>query len=297
MAMKAQSLWRHVKEGFQNLLRNGWMSVAAISAVAVTLLLIGSLIAVLFNANKFASDVENDVSVRVYIDLAAEEEDVQNLEEEIESIEEVEAIEFSNRDQELEQIIGGYGDAFTLYEGDENPLRDVFIVNTALPEQTASVAGEIEELEYVSEVNYGGATADQLFELMDNLQIIGVIATAVLIIVAIFLISNTIRITILSRQREIEIMKLVGATNWFIRWPFIIEGALIGFIGAIIPVVIIAILYNTVFDRIMGFLSGTSFAILPPVPFLVYLSIGMILTGVIIGAVGSSMSIRKSLEV
>lgn len=297
MAMKARSLWRHVKEGFQNLLRNGWMSVAAISAVAVTLLLIGGLIAVLFNANKFASDVENDVSVRVYIDLAAEEEDVQELEGQIESIEEVETLEFSSREEELEQIIGGYGDAFTLYEGDENPLRDVFVVNTALPEQTAAVAGEIEDLEYVSEVNYGGATADQLFELMDNLQIVGIIATVVLVVVAVFLISNTIRITILSRQREIEIMKLVGATNWFIRWPFIIEGALIGFIGAIIPVVIIAILYNTVFDRIMGFLSGTSFAILPPVPFLVYLSLGMILTGVIIGAVGSSMSIRKSLEV
>jgi cell division transport system permease protein len=184
-----------------------------------------------------------------------------------------------------------------MFEGDENPLRDVFVVNTALPEQTAPVAEEINNLDYVSEVNYGGATADQLFELMDRLQVVGIIAAVVLIVVAIFLISNTIRITILSRQREVEIMKLVGATNWFIRWPFVIEGALIGFIGALIPVIILTITYNTVFDRIMGFLSGTNFAILPPVPFLVYLSIGMILTGVVIGAVGSSMSIRRFLDV
>lgn len=297
MAMQMRSLWRHVKEGFQNLRRNGWMSVAAVSAVAVTLLLVGALITILFNANKFAQDVENDVSVRVYIDVAAEEEDVGALEEEIEGIEEVETIDFSSREDELNQIIGGYGDAFTMFEGDENPLRDVFVVNTASPEQVAPVAEEIEELEYVSDVNYGGATADQLFEIMDNVQIIGVIATVVLVVVAIFLISNTIRITIISRQREVEIMKLVGATNWFIRWPFIIEGALIGFIGAAIPVAILAATYNTVFERVMGFLSGTNFAILPPVPFLVYLSLGMILTGVIIGAVGSSMSIRRFLEV
>lgn len=295
--MKARTFGRHIKEAFKSIKRNGWMSLAAVSAVAVTLLLVGSFIAVLMNANKLAYDIENDVSVRVYIDLAAEEEQRQQLEDSIAEIPEVETVEFSSRDDELNQVVGSYGDEFTLFQGDDNPLHDVFVVNTTAPEHTAPVAEQIDGMEFVSDVNYGGATADRLFEMMAGARNVGLVVVAALILTAVFLISNTIRITIFSRRTEIEIMKLVGATNWFIRWPFVIEGALIGFIGALIPTAIISFIYVNGFDRIMNYLAGTYFALLPPNPFLWQVAALLLGIGVVIGAVGSTLSIRRFLKI
>lgn len=273
------------------------MSLAAVSAVAVTLLLVGSFIAILMNVNKLASDVEEDVSVRVYIDLAAEEEDQNELQQNLEEIEEVELVVYSSRDEELSQVIGSYGDEFGLFDGDDNPLHDVFILNTTAPEATADVADQAEELSYVADVNYGGATADRLFEVMETVRNVGAIIIVALIFTAVFLIANTIRITIFSRKTEIEIMKLVGATNWFIRWPFLIEGALIGFIGALIPVSIISYIYLSGFDTMMSYLSGTYFALLPPNPFLIQIVALLLAIGVGIGSFGSALSIRKFLKV
>lgn len=295
--MKFRTFWRHIKESFKSIKRNGWMSLAAVSAVAVTLLLVGSFIAILMNVNKLASDVEEDVSVRVYIDLAAEEEDQDALQQNLEEIEEVELVVYSSRDEELSQVIGSYGDEFGLFDGDDNPLHDVFILNTTAPEATADVADQAEELNYVADVNYGGATADRLFEVMETVRNVGVVIIVALIFTAVFLIANTIRITIFSRKTEIEIMKLVGATNWFIRWPFLIEGALIGFIGALIPVSIISYIYLSGFDTMMSYLSGTYFALLPPNPFLIQIVALLLAIGVGIGSFGSALSIRKFLKV
>lgn len=295
--MKIRNVWRHIKEAFKSIKRNGWMTLAAVSAVAVTLLLVGSFIAILMNVNKLATDVEEDVSVRVYIDLAAEEEDQNELQENLESLEEVDTVIFSSRDDELNQVMGSYGDEFGLFDGDDNPLYNVFIVQTTQPEYTAEVAGIAEDMNYVADVNYGGATADRLFTIMETVRNVGVIIIIALIFTAVFLIANTIRITIFSRRTEIEIMKLVGATNWFIRWPFLIEGALIGFIGALIPVSIISYIYLSGFESIMNYLSGTYFSLLPPNPYLLLIVALLLTIGVVIGSIGSSLSIRKFLKV
>ena len=297
MNLKLRTIKRHFEEAFKSIKRNGWMTVAAVSAVAVTLLLVGSFIAILFNVNKLGSDIENDVSVRVYIDVAAEEEQRNELEQTLESLDNVDGVEFSSRADELDQVVGSYGDEFNLFEGDDNPLYDVFVVNTTEPEHTATVAAQAEELDYVADVNYGGATADSLFSTMETMRNVGAIIVVALLLTAVFLISNTIRITIFSRSTEIEIMKLVGATNCFIRWPFIIEGALIGLIGAIIPSIILGFVYVNGFELIMAYLSGTYFALLPPNPFLMQLVGLMLAMGVFIGSLGSTLSIRRFLDV
>lgn len=296
--MKFRNAGRHVKESFKSIKRNGWMTFAAVSAVAITLLLVGSLIALLMNVNKLASDVEEDVSVRVYVATGTEEEERESLRSELDEIENVESIEYSSREEELDNVMGSYGEEFGLFEGDDNPLHDVFVLNTTDPEFTSEVADEAAAIgPVVDDVNYGGAEADRLFEIMETVRNIGAVIIIALIFTAVFLISNTIRITIFSRRTEIEIMKLVGATNWFIRWPFLIEGALIGFVGALIPVSIISYFYLSGFDTLMGFLSGTYFSLLPPNPFL-YQIVALLLTiGVVIGSIGSSLSIRKFLKV
>ncbi len=295
--MKPRTVKRHIIDSFKSLKRNGWMSLAAVSAVTVTLLLVGTFIAMLMNVNKLATDIENDVSVRVYIDLAANEDQQKELQTELETLENVDSVEFSSREDELKQVVGSYGDEFNLFDGDDNPLYDVFIVNTDVPENTSPVAKQIEDLEYVTQVNYGGATADSLFKTMNTVRNIGAVVIVALILTAVFLISNTIRITIFSRRTEIEIMKLVGATNWYIRWPFLIEGALIGLVGAIIPVAILSFVYVTAYDIGTNFLAGTYFGLLTPNPFLYQVGGLMLAIGIIIGAIGSFMSIRKFLKV
>ena len=293
--LKIRTFWRHIKEGFKSIGRNGWMSFAAVSAVSITLLLVGSLIGIVSNINSFATDIENDVSVRVYVDLAATDELQDELADQLVALDQVENVTFSSREDELDNVKGSYGDTFDLFEGDRNPLHDVFVVDTTTPEVTAAVAAEIEQMPYVSEVNYGGADADKLFQMTSTIRNVGRIIIVALLFTAVFLISNTIRITIFSRSTEIEILKVVGATNWFIRWPFLIEGALIGFIGAVIPSAALWFLYDTIFGTVSGFLSGTTFALLAPNPFMYQLLLGLMAIGVTIGAVGSAFSMRRFL--
>ena len=295
--MKIRTVGRHIKEGFKSIRRNGWMSFAAISAVAITLLLVGGLIATVMNINELAADIENDVSVRVYVDLAAEEEEQDQLQKDLENLDNVENVTFSSREEELENVVGSYGDTFELFQGDQNPLYNVFIVDTTSPEETAKVAEEIEPMDFVSEVNYGGAEAVRLFKMTATIRNIGGIIIIALIFTAIFLISNTIRITIFSRSTEIEIMKLVGATNWFIRWPFLIEGALIGFIGAFIPSAALWFIYDSVYNAVSGFFQGTYFSLLAPSPFMYQLILLLTGIGIVIGATGSALSIRRFLKV
>lgn len=297
MDMKLRTMGRHFRDSFKSLVRNGWMSVAAISAVAMTLILVGSFVVILLNVNKLASDVENDVSVRVFIDLAADKENKKSLKEELEKIENVESLTFSTRDEELDKLIGSYGSEFNLFGGDDNPLHDVYILNTEVPEQTGAVAKEAEALEYVAKVEYGGTTAEKLFETIATLRTIGTVIITGLLLIAIFLISNTIRITIFSRSTEIEIMRLVGAKNSYIRWPFLIEGAIIGLIGALIPTAILIFMYRFLFDLGAQYLVGSNFALLSPTPFIYYLGLGLVGVGVILGSIGSVLSITRFLKV
>ncbi|AQS52423.1 Cell division protein FtsX [Jeotgalibaca dankookensis] len=295
--MKLRTMGRHFRDSFKSLVRNGWMSVAAISAVAMTLILVGSFVVILLNVNKLASDVENDVSVRVFIDLAADKENKKSLKEELEKIENVESLTFSTRDEELDKLIGSYGSEFNLFGGDDNPLHDVYTLNTEVPEQTGAVAKEAEALEYVAKVEYGGTTAEKLFETIATLRTIGTVIITGLLLIAIFLISNTIRITIFSRSTEIEIMRLVGAKNSYIRWPFLIEGAIIGLIGALIPTAILIFMYRFLFDLGAQYLVGSNFALLSPTPFIYYLGLGLVGVGVILGSIGSVLSITRFLKV
>ncbi|KRN66376.1 cell division ABC transporter, permease protein FtsX [Carnobacterium maltaromaticum DSM 20342] len=273
------------------------MSVAAISAVTVTLLLVGSFISILLNINKLATDVENDVSVRVYIDLAATKDQKTQLKEELQKLSNVDSIDYSSRESELEKVVGSYGSEFTLFGGDDNPLYDVYVVSTESPQDTEKVAKAAEKLTYVAKVNYGGSDAKKLFKFVSTIRNVGSVIIVALLLTAIFLISNTIRITILSRSTEIEIMKLVGATNGFIRWPFLLEGAWIGFFGAVLPITILSFIYVAIYNFSTGALQGTYFALLTPNPFLIQIGGLLLGIGIIIGAFGSLISMRRFLKV
>lgn len=295
--MKFRTMMRHIRDASKSLVRNGWMTLAAISAVTMTLLLVGSFVAILLNVNKLATDIENDVSVRVFIDLGAQESDRENLRSELEKIPNIETITYSTRDEELDKLIGSYGEEFNLFGGDDNPLHDVFILSTAMPDQTGAVAEAAEKLTFVAKVEYGGTTAEKLFDTISTMRTIGVIIIVGLLLIAIFLISNTIRITIFSRSTEIEIMRLVGAKNSYIRWPFLIEGSFIGLIGSLIPTIILVFMYRFLYQLGTDYLIGSNFALLSPEPFIYYTGLALIAIGVFIGSFGSVISMSRFLKV
>ncbi|TYS63732.1 ABC transporter permease [Bacillus infantis] len=297
--MKARTLRRHIRESFKSLGRNGWMTFASASAVTVTLILVGVFFVIMMNLNQVATTIEEDVEIRVHIDIAANEQDQQVLRSKIEQIPEVGSVEYSAKEEELTNLIDSLGDegqAFKLFEQD-NPLNDVFIVKTKNPEDTMKTAEKIEKLQYATKVKYGQGQVEKLFGFINTSRNVGLVLVVGLLFTAMFLISNTIKITIVARRREIEIMKLVGATSAFIRWPFFLEGLWLGVLGSILPIVLVATTYNYAYDYISPRLQGHFIQLLEFNPFVYQVSALLILMGALIGVWGSLMSVRKFLKV
>ena len=294
--MRIRTMWRHIRDAVKSLFRNGWSTFGAISAVSMVLLLVGIFVSLLFNMNKIATDVEQDVNVRVYIDLAADETKTEELKAAIQALDAVNTVKFRSKDEELDDITKSVAQEFELFRNDSNPLRNAFDVSTKNPNQTKEVAKTIEKMDYVARVNYGGARADTLFKVISTSRNVGIGVIAVLLIIALFLISNTIRATIHARRTEIEIMQLVGATKAYIRWPFFLEGGFIGLIGSIVPIAVLWGLYLWVYKGGSDFFSGSNFSLLEPNPFLYRLSLAMAGVGVLIGSFGSIFSMRRFLK-
>ena len=297
--MKIRTIGRHARESLKSIKRNGWMTFASIGAVTVTLILVGVFYAIMMNLNRVAQTIEEDVEIRVHIDVAANQQNQQTLKNEIASIPEVKSIEFSPKTKELDNLVknlGEDGKAFKLFEQD-NPLNDVFIVKTKDPGDTMKVAKQIEKDNFVAKVKYGQGKVEKLFKFINAARNVGIVLVIGLFFTAIFLISNTIKITIIARRREIKIMRLVGATNTFIRWPFFLEGLWLGIVGSILPIVLISIAYYRAYDYLGPKLQGTFIKVLPFDPFVYQLSGILILMGALIGVWGSVMSVRKFLKV
>jgi cell division transport system permease protein len=297
--MKARTFRRHVRESFKSLGRNGWMTFASVSAVTVTLLLVGIFFVIMMNLNKVATTIEEDVEIRVHVDVAANDKDKEVLEQRINQLSGIKNVAYSPKEEELESLInslGEEGEAFQLFEQD-NPLNDVFVVKTKNPTDTMKIAKQIEKFEYVATVKYGQGKVEKLFGFIKISRNVGLVLIVGLLFTAMFLISNTIKITIMARKREIEIMRLVGATNGFIRWPFFLEGLWLGILGAIVPIAVVSAAYYYAYDYLNEKLKDHFIRLLEFNPFVYQLSAILIIMGAAIGIWGSLMSVRKFLKV
>ncbi len=298
-AMKLRTIRRHIAEGSKNIVRNSWMSIASIGAVTMTLALVGVFLALVLNLNEIAKNIEQDVEIKVFIDRLADEDAIEELGEKIKEIETVESIRFSSNDEELVNLsesMGEQGEAWLLYKQD-NPLNHAYIVQTAEPTDTEKTADEIASFEVVDNVNFGKEVVENLFQFNKFARNVGLVVIVGLVLTAIFLISNTIKLTIMNRSKEIGIMKLVGATNGFIRWPFFIEGLLLGILGSIIPISMILFGYSSLEKLLTDQIHFRIIDLLPYNPFAWQLSLVILAIGTFIGVWGSVMSVRKFLKV
>ncbi|WP_054636813.1 permease-like cell division protein FtsX [Thalassobacillus sp. C254] len=297
--MKGSTLLRHGREGLKNLGRNGWMTFASISSVTIMLFVVGVFLLLLLNINEFMSSVEDDVEIRAYVELTASAEEQEELYEELQDIHHVEGVTYLDRDQGLEDLIESLGDQGESFESlrDENPLNDLFVISAEEPQQTGAVAEEVEGLQNVERVDYGQQVVDQLFTFTNILRIAGLVLVLGLMFTAMFLISNTIKLTIIARRKEIQIMKLVGATNGFIRWPFFVEGILHGMIGAILPIVVLVTGYTYFYDFFNDRFQLAFIELLSVYPLTIIVAVILAGIGVFVGMWGSMMSMRKFLKV
>ncbi|HGJ9635031.1 TPA: permease-like cell division protein FtsX [Streptococcus pneumoniae] len=303
--------FRHLFEALKSLKRNGWMTVAAVSSVMITLTLVAIFASVIFNTAKLATDIENNVRVVVYIRKDVEDNsqtiekegqtvtnnDYHKVYDSLKNMSTVKSVTFSSKEEQYEKLTEIMGDNWKIFEGDANPLYDAYIVEANAPNDVKTIAEDAKKIEGVSEVQDGGANTERLFKLASFIRVWGLGIAALLIFIAVFLISNTIRITIISRSREIQIMRLVGAKNSYIRVPFLLEGAFIGLLGAIAPSVLVFIVYQIVYQSVNKSLVGQNLSMISPDLFSPLMIALLFVIGVFIGSLGSGISMRRFLKI
>lgn len=299
MVYMIKTLGRHFRESVKSLGRNAWMTVASVSAVTVTLILVGTFLVIMMNLNNFANSIEDDVQVKVLVDVTATPQEQTKLKEEIQNVNDVKSVQFSSKKQELDNLISSLGEegkTWRLFK-QNNPLSDAFVVKAKDPHNTPQIAQKIEKFNNAYKVTYKKEDVKNLFKSLTIARNIGIGLIIGLIFTAMFLISNTIKITIFARRREIEIMKLVGATNAFIRWPFFLEGLMLGILGSLIPIALIISVYNALYAWALPKVQGSFVELLPFSPFVFQISGILLIIGALIGVWGSLMSVRKFLKV
>lgn len=284
-------------EAFKSLYRNSWLCLAAVGTIIVSLLILGSSVLLVLNVNQLADRVESGVEISVFIEDDVEEEELESLGQQIEYLGGVKSVEFISRDRALEEFKESFGEQKEALIGleENNTLPNSYRVKTLSTGLVPEVAGKIEKLDGVEKVRYGQGVVEKLMTVSHWVRTTGLVVVVLLGTAAVFLIATTIRLSVYARRREIGIMKVIGATNWFVRMPFILEGMILGLLGGLIAAGIIYFGYNSLVVRVN---STLSFIQLINEPEIIYYTLGGLAgLGLLLGILGSAVSVRRFLNV
>lgn len=287
-----RKIGRAFKEAFWGITHHVAMVISTANAVMITLVLVSVLSLLIANISQITYDVEDDIQLYVKIENEVLDEDIQSIQNKISRIAGVEEIEYSDADNELDRFIAAYGEAGKIYEiyRQDNPLSRVFIIKVANGYSLAELSTQISTVEGIQSVDFGGATVEDFVKLLNGIREVGTIFVIALALLAIFLIYNTIKITINSRKEEIGIMRLVGATNSYIRSPLVLEGMFIGVLGSIIPILLTIFGYNYIYTSLNGQLVSGILKLIDVFPFTLWVSLLVLVAGVTVGVIGSYIS-------
>lgn len=299
--MKAlRILSRNIRDSFKGVFRNFSLSLASISCITITLIVVSISIILSYNVNNFTDLVEKDVTIVAFLNVDATEEDRQNVIKKIRELDNIETIDFESKitiASEMMESSAVFKNIMEDWTEEENPLQDTYLIKVKNIEKIGNTAKEIEKLEKVNIVKYGEGMVEQLVSVFDIIKNVCIGMVIALIIVTAFLIANTIKITIHSRKKEIEIMRLVGASNINIKIPFIFEGLFLGILGSILPIILTVYGYTALYDEFGGQLFSSLIKLVNPAPFVYYVSGILILIGVLVGMFGSLKAARKYLKI
>ena len=286
-----------IKETYKSIRRNGFMSFASISTVAVSLLVLGMFLMIFLNTNNLAQYLENQVQISVYMQDSATDKELASVKDKLTKMPGVVKVTQVSKQEALERFRKRLGDQDQLLNslGKENPFPNSFEVQVDNPERIKVLTPQIGQLNKVETAKFGQEVVEHLFQLTKILRFGGILLVVFLAMATLFIISNTIRLTVFARRKEVIIMKYVGATDWFIRWPFILEGMTLGFFGAVVAFILINSIYSGLLTRIHATLAFLP--LLPTSPLLFYVDLFLLAAGTGIGALGSYISVRKFLRV
>ncbi|MBQ8902084.1 MAG: permease-like cell division protein FtsX [Bacilli bacterium] len=297
--MKAfRIFFRSIRDAFKSVFRNFSLSMASILCATITLMVVAISLLIAGNVNSITKDLESELSIVVYLEESAKEDDISFLESKIKAIKGVEEVIYkSNEERELEmsEYSSSYATIFESYE--DSPLLNTFIITVDDAEKLNSIAEEIKVMDNVESALYGENSVDTIVEAFSFIEKVTVIVVIALVFVTAFLITNTIKLAIYARRSEIEIMRLVGASNMAIKLPFVFEGFIIGILGSFIPIIIIIYGYIIIYEKMGGHIISNIVNLINPYNFVFDVGIIILLLGAIIGMFGSLNAVRKYLKI
>ena len=272
---------KFIKTAFLSIFRHIAMSLSASSAVTITLILFSAFLMIAGNVSLFTNSIEDDLQIHVVLKADVKtQKKIDEAKDGLEKISGVRRVTFSDKDNELELMIKEKGKEFEMYRGKDNPLCNAFFVSVKDANQIKAINAQIEQLPFVKQSVYGGNSVSKMIS----------------VLLALFLISNSIKLTIYARNAEISIMRNVGAANWYIKVPFMIEGMLIGLMGAVLPCIFTYFGYQYFFDMLNGQIITSLFTLQPIMPFTLQICGILLLGGMLVGLVGSFFSTTKYLR-
>lgn len=285
------------KETFYSLFRNKFMAVASVLTVTLSMFILGVFLCAVLNINHMATYLENQVEMTVYLKDGLNTEQVMAVGKKLKALPDLKEIKFTNKDQAMAEFKQRLGDRQGILDAiNGNPLPSSYSTSFATPASLKNAVSIVTQYPEVDSVQYGQDIIEQLYKVAQVIRIGGIILIVFLAGAELFIISNTIRLTVFARRREIQIMKYVGATNGFIRWPFIFEGMIIGFIGSGLSAFILWEGYKVVLMEMAQ--AGLVFIPMIPLwPFIGYMTVMLLAAGIIIGILGSTISLRKYMKV
>jgi cell division transport system permease protein len=285
------------RDAFRSMKRNKVMTFASVATVAISLLILGCAWLLVLNSQHLANVMESELEINAYIKKDLTREDALNLRRKFEAIGGVAQVTFVSKEEGLKGLQERFGEDASIVDalGGNNPLPDMYRLKAKIAEDVPRIAGEVEGIPEVENVRYGQGVVEKLLALTNWMRTVGVIAVVAIGLAAIFLIATSIRITVFSRRREIGIMKLVGATNWYIRWPFFLEGMIVGLVGAVLAIFSLHLFYAKLVQNVVLTLNFLPILRDTSIIFNVYKS--LLLIGAFLGAAGSAISLRRFLKV
>ncbi|MBQ9011730.1 MAG: permease-like cell division protein FtsX [Bacilli bacterium] len=291
---------RNFRDAFKGVFRNFSLSLASISCITITLIVVAVSIVLSYNVDNFTTLVEKDVTIVAFLDNELEEEEIDEIKGKISTLDNVEKYEFTSKTDITKDMMDSsdiFESVMKNWSDDENPIQNTFQVKVEDIKHIDNVAKKIEKMDGVTLVKYGEGIVEQLVSVFEVIHKICIISVIALVLVTAFLIANTIKITISSRQREISIMRLIGASNLNIRIPFIIEGLLLGALGSVIPIILTVYGYGTLYHHFNGQLFSPFIKLISPTPFVYTISLLLLGIGVLVGMFGSYRAVRKHLKI
>jgi cell division transport system permease protein len=293
-------LFRGIRDAFKSVFRNFSLSIASVSCISITLIVVAIALVASLNVNSFTESIKKDVTIVVFVDSKATDLEFTNIYDKIKDIDNVDTVTPKTKEQEKEEMMkesdilaSVMGD----WDDDELPLKDSFTIKVKKLENIKDTVKEIKSIQLVDTVKYGENMVEKMITAFDFIEKVTIVIVLALVLVNIFLIVNTIKLTIFSRKREISIMRLVGASNFSIKYPFVVEGMVIGMIGSIIPILLVIYGYTYLYAYFDGILFSRLIKLIEPQPFVYIVSLVVLGLGIIVGMIGSSRAVRKYLKV